>query len=128
MSVGGTTNTYGGRINEKRRFRQTTAGLTSYAISRGATPDHIDDLSFSDHDMTEQGWVKVGTADITVTLTDHDEYVAAQVSTLRAAKARIQAEAEAQATRIEGMIQNLLALPAPTERARAIVEAAPCNY
>lgn len=36
-------------------------------------------------------------------------------STLRAAKARIQAEAEAQATRIEWMIQNLLALPAPTE-------------
>ena len=106
----------------------TSAWLATYAISRGATPENIDDLSFSDHDMTEQGWVKVGTADITVTLTSHDEYVAAQVSTLRAAKARIQAEAEAQATRIEGMIQNLLALPAPTERARAIVEAAPCNY
>ena len=55
---------------------------------------------------------KVGTADITVTLADNDEYVAAQVSTMRAAKAR----AEAQATRIEGMIQNLLALPAPTEQ------------
>lgn len=66
----------------------TSAWLASYAISRGATPEHIDDLSFSEHDMTEQGWVKVGTADITVTLTDHDEYVAAQVSTLRAAKAR----------------------------------------
>ena len=93
----------------------TSAWLASYAISRVATPENIDDLSFSDHDMTEQGWVKVGTADITVTLEDNNEYVAAHVSTLRAAKARIQAEAEAQATRIEGMIQNLLAQPAPTE-------------
>ena len=93
----------------------TSAWLASYAISRVATPENIDDLSFSDYDMTEQGWAKVGTADITVTLADHNEYVASQVSTLRAAKARIQAEAEAQATRIEGMIQNLLALPAPTE-------------
>lgn len=72
-----------------------------------------DDLAFTrtDQDMTGMGWVKVGLATITVDMFDLETITNAQINTLKEAKRRIQAEAEARITKIDGQIQSLLALP-----------------
>ena len=91
---------------------KTGAWLTSYG---GVMPadlhkldgdDLIDRLAYSSQDMTDQGWVRVGEADITVTLASVEARTADTIAALR----RKQGELQSAATRIEGEIQKLLSI------------------
>lgn len=62
------------------------------------------------NDMSDQGWTRIGVADITLTLATEDEIVAGKVECLRVEQKAIRARAEAENTRIEGAIQKLLAI------------------
>ena len=66
-----------------------------------------------DNDMTAYGWVKIGTAHITLDALDDQEIAAGEIAILKDAKRKLQAETEAKLTVIEERIQSLLALPAP---------------
>ena len=66
----------------------------------------VNKLTYSSHDMTDQGWVHVGEADITVTLASVEARTADTIAALR----RKQGELQIAATRIEGEIQKLLAI------------------
>ena len=66
----------------------------------------INGLGYSTVDMSSAGWVRVGTAQITVTLESHDAMTAAAVDALR----RKQGELQAECTQIERQIQSLLAI------------------
>lgn len=59
----------------------------------------------------EGGYTFVGPATITVEIPDESSIYAAKVESLKAAKTQVLAEAQAQATAIEGEIQKLLAIP-----------------
>lgn len=91
---------------------QTKAWLSDGKIERNADSTDVDNMSFYKDDMTDFGWVEVGTAEITVTLVDRKTVVVNQIAGLNEAKRRIQAEAEKRLTEIEGQIQSLQALPA----------------
>lgn len=59
---------------------------------------------------SKDGYVMVGTAEITVTLLDRKDMTVGAVKSLRAEKAKILAEAQREATRIEERIQSLPAI------------------
>lgn len=83
---------------------------------REMKPDHaISTISFISADMTSCGWIKVGTAEITITFDDENDINAIQVAALREVKKALMAKAEAEINRIEWRIQNLLCLEAPTD-------------
>lgn len=70
-------------------------------------------LTYTDEDSTywvENGYTKVGTAEITLTIFSADTMVANKVEALRAEKKKVQAEAAMRANEIDGQIQNLLAI------------------
>jgi len=92
---------------------KTVTGTTVawlYPWKSKESPEEFSNLSFVDCDMTDQGYVKVGTATITVELIDNKEIVNGQLSMLNEAKRRVQAEAEKALTEIETQIQSLLAI------------------
>ena len=71
----------------------------------------LGDLKYYDReDMSSVGWVKCGVADITLLVSDPNEIISNKVESLKATKNAIIAKAEAEATRIEGKIQELLCL------------------
>lgn len=75
----------------------------------GKADEIISTLSYySLTDMTDLGWVKCGTAEITLTIHDEKEVIGNKISALKAEKAAVLADAEAKATRIDGMIQELI--------------------
>ncbi len=86
------------------------AWLTDYRATKSADPSDIENLSFTPYDMADEGWVKVGEAEITVTMRDKNEIIDEQVSVLKEAKRRIQAESVARVTQIDAQIQSLLAI------------------
>ena len=87
---------------------QTGAWLPSFNSKE--SPEDVKNLSFSEFDMTDQGWVNVGTATITVELLDNKEIVNGQLSMLNEAKRRVQAESARKLSEIETQIQSLLAI------------------
>jgi len=60
--------------------------------------------------MEEQGWVKVGEASITIEIIDEDAIRLGFVESLKEKKAKILANAQFEAMRIDEQIQNLLAI------------------
>ncbi len=86
------------------------AWLTDYRIALNADPSDFSELTFSTVDMEHCGWLKVGDAEITVTLRDPNEITSGKIAVLNEAKRLVNAEAEAQITRIESQIQSLLAI------------------
>lgn len=70
----------------------------------------VTDLTYSNHDMSTSGWTKVGVAHITIDLIQGDELISSKVGALSAKKLRVLADAEREATAIEGEIQKLLAI------------------
>ena len=70
----------------------------------------VNDDGELDRFLSKDGYVMVGTAEITVTLLGRKSMTAGAVKSLRAEKARILAEAQREATRIEERIQSLLAI------------------
>ena len=93
-------------------MKTITGKITAYLSGRSESsdPQDIDDLAFSTLDMTDHGWVKVGDAEITVSLYGREEITRSQVSMLTEAKRRIQAETQAKINQIDGQIQSLLAI------------------
>lgn len=69
----------------------------------------IEAACYSNLDMAHL-WTKVGTATITIEVDSRDEMIKSQVATLTEKKKRVLAEAQREATQIEGQIQNLLAI------------------
>lgn len=61
-------------------------------------------------DMGEQGWTKLGTAEITLHLIDNDTMVLNKIESLKAEAKKTRAEATKRCNEIEGQIQNLLAI------------------
>ena len=87
-----------------------TAYMTPTAMAEKRSSESVDSMVFSSLDMTDHGWVRIGEAEITVSLYDSAEIVRSQVSMLKEAKRRVQAEAQAKINQIEGQIQSLLAI------------------
>lgn len=69
-------------------------------------------IVLAEHDMSGAGWVKVGTAEVTVTFDNHDEVVTRQVAVLRGELDEMRAEHQAKQTALLARINNLLALEA----------------
>ncbi|MFA7290931.1 MAG: hypothetical protein WC023_01660 [Rhodocyclaceae bacterium] len=64
----------------------------------------------SGDDNPPDGWVKVGTAEVTVTFDDQDVIVGNQVAMLKAAKTKVQADCEIALNQLEAQIQSLLCI------------------
>jgi hypothetical protein len=58
-------------------------------------------------------WVKVGSAEVTITFDDPAEVTENQIASLRAAKKKVQADCEIALMQLDGQIQSLLAIEAP---------------
>ena len=94
---------------------EVDAWITCYSdlkLSDLANPPKgfVNDLGYSDHDMSDQGWLKIGRAQITIAIDDQHQLVHAAIDSLRNAQKRVRAEAETRANAIEGQIQKLLAI------------------
>lgn len=61
-------------------------------------------------DMTGYGWVKCGTAEITLTIDDPREVINNKVDALHAQKRSVMAEAQMKLNKIEGQIQELMCI------------------
>jgi hypothetical protein len=59
------------------------------------------------------GWIHIGSAEITITLDDESSMVENAVASLRAAKKKVQADCEIALMQLDGQIQSLLAIEAP---------------
>lgn len=66
----------------------------------------------TDWHESDEDYLRISdTISVTFSLIPHAETVKAQISVLKEKKSKIQADAQARVTSIEGQIQNLLALP-----------------
>jgi hypothetical protein len=72
----------------------------------------LNDVFYSTLDMSESGWVKVGTAEITVTLDEPPEIASKQIAALQGQLEEMRAEHQLQQTALLGRINNLLAIEA----------------
>lgn len=79
-------------------------------LKSGSDDQLVRGLQYATPDMSSSGWVKVGEVEVTITLFGLDDIVHGQVDALKAMKKEVIAKAEAEATRIEGEIQKLLAI------------------
>lgn len=98
-----------------RTFTGTTkawiTSTSSWDMERLKDSERVCDFTYHDGDMTDYGWVEVGTAEVTVTLNvAHKDIVNSQVATLRKQANSIRAEAEVKASNLENQIKNLLAI------------------
>ena len=84
------------------------AWLSSHNLN--ADPNDFENLFFSVSDMTNIGWVKVGTAYVTVELLSDTDLMTEQLSMLNEAERRVKADAQAKLNEIEGQRQRLLAI------------------
>lgn len=67
-------------------------------------------FSFSESDMSEYGWIRIGTATIHLDLIDPKDTVAAQVESLQAQITKTMADSEATITILRSRINDLLAI------------------
>lgn len=91
----------------------TKAWLTQYDSTSPKdllSGNRLDSLTYSNQKMESAGWTQVGTAEITVQFIDENTMVGNKVNALREEAKTIRAEATAKVTRIEGHINDLLAL------------------
>ena len=87
---------------------KTGAWLSSYNVN--TDPSDVNNLSFSNSDMTTNGWVRVGDATITVVLLDAPDLLTGQLAMLDEAERRADAEFQRIKNDIEGQRQRLLAI------------------
>lgn len=74
-------------------------------------PKCVGKLSYIDYDMSKSaGWVKIGTAEITLNLISDDQMVANKVESLKTEIQTIRATSENAITQLQAKIQSLLAL------------------
>ena len=77
------------------------------------TPAHMFSMVDPRNDLewfSREGYIEVGTAQITVELFSRDQTITNVVASLRAVQQKVRAEAEAEATRLETQIQQFLAI------------------
>ena len=72
----------------------------------------LNDIYYSTVDMSGSGWVKVGTAEITIKLDELPEVASKQVAALRSKLEEMRAEHQLQQTALQERINNLLAIEA----------------
>lgn len=72
-------------------------------------PACIGRLNYSNYDMAPD-WIKVGEAEITLTINTDSEITASAVEALRKEQQTVRADAEVKAMEIERRIQTLLAI------------------
>lgn len=66
--------------------------------------------SFTDLDMSKQGWTKIGMATIEFDLIDRNEMIENKVVALRAEMQTIKADAQVKVQKLEDQLQSLLAI------------------
>ena len=88
----------------------TTAWLTGHRQEWNSDPEDIEHLTFSITDMSQNGWIRVGEAEITVHLIDREEITKGQIDNLNEIKRQLQADHEVKMNVLEGRIQSLLAI------------------
>ena len=82
------------------------------------TPEAIEQMVFTKHDMRDSGWTYVGEAIIAIdVILSPEQLIASKIETLREKQKKIRAEAEEHSRQIEGLIQNLLAITYTPEAA-----------
>lgn len=94
-----------------------TAWMTPYNLLNAdqlRDPECVQQLSYSHHNMAPE-WVKVGTAEITVTLETDANITNGAITALRAEQQQVRADAEMKAQQIERRIQTLLAITMDVE-------------
>ena len=94
-----------------------TAWMTPYNTLNAdqlRDPKCVQQLSYSHHNMAP-AWVKVGTAEITVTLETDANITNGAITALRAEQQQVRADAEMKAQQIERRIQTLLAITMDVE-------------
>lgn len=93
---------------------KTTAWLASHqgpeALVGKKESQLIGDLYYANHDMSSQGWSKVGKATITLEIPEDDQLIANKVDALRKEITRTRADAEVKARDLEEKVQQLLAI------------------
>ena len=72
----------------------------------------LNEVFYSTVDISGSGWVKVGTAEITIKLDELPEVVSKQVAALQGHLEEMRASHTAQQTALQGRITNLLAIEA----------------
>ena len=70
----------------------------------------LNDVFYSTVDMSDSGWVKVGTAEITIKLDELPEVASKQIAALQGQLEEMRAEHQMQQTALQGRINNLLAI------------------
>lgn len=80
------------------------------ATPEKTNPDGFMILGGSAEQWARTGYIQVGTAKVEIEFINRDEMTTNAVSALRKQKESVLAEAQAEATRIDGEIQNLLAI------------------
>ena len=70
----------------------------------------VDSVSFTNLDMSTQGYTKIGTASIEFDLIDRNEMIDNKVIALRAELQGVKAEAQVKVQRLEEQLQSLLAI------------------
>jgi hypothetical protein len=93
-----------------------TAILSKYGnLNEDGMPDHAADLIFlrQSSDLgtwTNDGYTVIGTAEITVTVFDKETIIANKIDAMRSEIVSIKADAYQKVVKIEGRIQDLLAI------------------
>ena len=79
-------------------------------VRNGKNDAASNDIAYSNQDMTSSGWVKVGTATVTVTLDGIDEITAGQVLALQSQLEKFRANAHLHEQQILARISKLQAI------------------
>ena len=87
-----------------------TAGAWLSSVFIDSDPEEFSNLHITDSDMTECGWVRVGTASVTVDLLSDADKLTNQLALLNEAERRVKADAQSKLNEIEGQRQRLLAI------------------
>ena len=87
-----------------------TAGAWLSSAFIDSDPEEFSNLHITDSDMTECGWVRVGTASVTVDLLSDADKLTNQLALLNEAERRADAECQRIKNEIEGQRQRLLAI------------------
>lgn len=111
---------FNARIAESERTRTVKATVPAWITSEyfdpriliDGTPEQIISgfTYYSTTDMTKAGWVKYGMAEVTLIIHDEREIVSNKIAALKEQKKKVIADAQLEATMIDGKIQELLCL------------------
>lgn len=96
----------------KRTIESTAWARSPENIPRiyGNEDDYSSIPVFHNTDMTDMGWIRIGTATIHLDLIDPKDTIAAQVESLEAQCKKVMADSEATMTMLRSKINDLLAI------------------